>query len=252
MCRTILAPLVCALAVLVLVGGPYAIANLFHSFAGPRYTPDHAEALPSGYRVTVTFHSLTVHDTRDGFWRGDGEYDVVAYVQGVKVSLTDASVGEGFCAGWGCPPMMDADEDERFVFTTGTRVTIDLPQTHPLSVFTVGVELDGCGRSAFPEIGIARVQDGVSLVEIFRNPVLDWYHAVEDFQSFAVSWVGCNRSTYYAFGGNDVLGSINKFYEPPGYGAGQHVDVVSYGDFTLVYTITVAPLPGAVILNPNP
>jgi hypothetical protein len=90
------------------------------------------------------------------------------------------------------------------------------------------------------------------LVEIFRNPVLDWYHAVEDFQSFAVSWVGCNRSTYYAFGGNDVLGSINKFYEPPGYGAGQHVDVVSYGDFTLVYTITVAPLPGAVILNPNP
>jgi len=34
------------------------------------------------------FDSLTVVDSRDGIFSGTGEYDVVAYVQGVKVRLT--------------------------------------------------------------------------------------------------------------------------------------------------------------------
>ena len=48
---------------------------------------------------------------------------------------------------------------------------------------------------------------------------------------------------------NEVLGTITKFYFPPGssyepigYGAGAHTDVVSEtGDFKLGYTITVTP-----------
>jgi hypothetical protein len=48
---------------------------------------------------------------------------------------------------------------------------------------------------------------------------------------------------------NEVLGTITKFYNPPGssyepigYGAGAHTDVVSdTGDFILRYTISVTP-----------
>ena len=139
--------------------------------------------------------------------------------------------------------MMDADEEENFIFTPGTRITLDLSATHPLSIFTVGAEIDGCGRRAFPDIGIVRLTGDLTLEQFFQNPSLNWFHAVEEFQGFADDWINC----YALSGWNDVLGSINKFYEPPGYGAGQHVDVVSNGDFTLRYTIGVQPLAGGVL-----
>jgi hypothetical protein len=49
------------------------------------------------------------------------------------------------------------------------------------------------------------------------------------------------------YGGSEVLGNIVKFYNPPGqsyepigYGAGVHTNVVSSkGDYTLRYTIAV-------------
>ena len=56
----------------------------------------------------------------------------------------------------------------------------------------------------------------------------------------------------FVFGSyNDRLGNLIKFYEPPGqsyepigWGAGAHTNVVSdTGDFTLRYTITVTPPP---------
>lgn len=236
------ATLVAAAGGIVLVAAPYAISYLRHSEPAAPYGPDGTHLPLGGYRITVVFDSLTVHNTRDGFFRGDGEYHVAAYVQGVKVPLTEASVGEGICAGWGCPPMMDADEGDTFTFTKGTQVTVNLPKTHPLSIFTAGVELDGCGRSAFPEVNVARVQDDLTLADVFKNPQLDWYHAVESFQSFAAYWMDCFAVT----GSLDVLGSINKFYNPPLYGAGQHADLVRNGDFTLRYTITVTEA-GAVV-----
>ena len=41
--------------------------------------------------MTVKFDSITVNDDHEGALSGDAEYDLTAYVQGVKVGLTDKS-----------------------------------------------------------------------------------------------------------------------------------------------------------------
>ena len=44
------------------------------------------------YKVTVVFDSITVNNEHEGALSGDAEYDLTAYVQGVKVGLTDKSL----------------------------------------------------------------------------------------------------------------------------------------------------------------
>ena len=68
-----------------------------------------------------------------------------AFVQGNVVDLTDASIpgnpyhypGEIPSAGLG-----DVSEGETVQFLPEARVTVDLPETTPLSIFTLGKELD--------------------------------------------------------------------------------------------------------------
>lgn len=238
-----------AIAVLVIaaaIAAPYAITYYYASRHVPGFLPPIADGI-RGHRVTVRFDSLTVHRTHEGFLSGDAEYDVVAYVQGVKVKLTDLSRSEtsGYCAGWWCGgyPMLDASEAETFTFDPKASVTVDLGETIPLSIFTVGVEVDGCGRRPFPEVTEATLTPpGLTLPEIFKNPALDWYHAVDLFQSFAMYRVMC-----IAVNGNDPLGSINKFYDPPTYSAGAHSDLVSAADFTLQYTINASEIPPVIL-----
>lgn len=228
--------------VLVLVAVPFVISQLFFSKEAVAFSaPDVANP---GFQVTVVFDSLIVHDSREGLFSGDGEYDVVAYVQGVKVPLTAASRTTAFCTGSGCPgdvTMWDAYDEEEFTFVPGTQVTVALETTRPLSLFTAGVEVDGCGRRAFPEVTAVTLSPyGITLAEVFTSPtldLLDWNNAVELFQSFVKY-----RTTCIAANGNDVLGSINRFFKPPTYEAGSHDDRVGNGDFTLRYTINVTDL----------
>ena len=56
---------------------------------------------------------------------------------------------------------------------------------------------------------------------------------VQDRINSAINWVGCKLNS------NDILGVINKAYEPTAYGAGSHVEKSDKGDFTLRYTIIV-------------
>ena len=95
------------------------------------------------YKVKVIFDSMTVHNDHEGTLSGDGEYDIAAYVQGIKVGLTDTS-GPG--AG-----LWDVSSGETVTFDLGTEVTIDIPDIVPLSILTVGSEVDGCDRTVFPE-----------------------------------------------------------------------------------------------------
>jgi len=155
--------------------------------------------------------------------------------------LTEASQSIEVCGGLGGGDltMWEAHDDETFTFVPGTQVTVDLFKTQPLSLFTAGVEVDGYGRRPFPEVTAAILTPpGLKLSEIFQNPALDWFHAVELFQSFV-------RTHCFAVDDNDELGSINKFFDPPGYEASKHVDKVSNGDFVIRYTINVVP--GGVI-----
>jgi hypothetical protein len=188
---------------------------------------------PPPYKIKVTFDSMTVHNDHEGALSGDGEYDIAAYVQGIKVGLTDASgPGDG---------LWDVSNGETVTFDPGTEVTVDIPDNVPLSVLTVGSEVDGCDRTAFPE----SVQEKITEL-IAKTPVgaiigvVELGSSMQDIQNrinSAINWVGCKLNP------NDVLGIINKVYEPTAYGAGSHAEKSDAGDFTLRYTISVTAPP---------
>jgi len=223
--------------------------DLFHVASVGSSAPQLGDSiLTAPYRVKVTFNSITVHNTHDlGFIspQGEGEYDLAAYVQGRKVDLTGASINCLY-AGVDFPPcgLGDSDLRETIYFNKPDQdiraeIIVDIPKTVPLSIFTVGQESDECGRVPFPNYLI-------DLDSVIRNPNLDrasQNQAVIDMQKRLNSY-DCDSILE---NDNEVLGTINKFYEPPGksyepigYGAGDHTNVVSSSrDFTLRYTISV-------------
>ena len=185
---------------------------------------DPGNTAPVGINVVtvVTFNSITVHNKHEGAFSGDGEYALVAYVQGKQVDLTHAS-GPG--AG-----LMDVSNGETLTFKQDNVAITEIPNNIPLSIFTVGHELDACPSSfKFPQ----NIQE---TLPIFFDPQLDWSSEISKFQKYLNYdyWV-CHSAS-----GNDdeILGTIKEFYDPSGYGAGPHVVKSSNGDFTLRYTIS--------------
>lgn len=194
------------------------------------------------YKITVKFDSIKVHNDHEGLFNGDGEYDLVAYVQGTKIGLTDASgPGSG---------LWDVSPGETVIFAPSTQVTLYLPLTTPLSIFTVGAEIDDCGRIEFPD------QDNphlITLLNLFKNPQLNWYDPVVNFQNYVKGFSECPIPHSYYTDVNEILGTITEFYDPPEWGAGTHTNVVSSnGDYSLRYSITVEPPAGGggVITEP--
>jgi hypothetical protein len=208
--------------------------RMFERQLSPDVLKDFSILTPSPpYKIKVTFDSMTVHNDHEGALSGDGEYDIAAYVQGIKVGLTDASgPGDG---------LWDVSSGETVSFDTGTEVTVDISDYVPLSVLTVGSEVDGCDRTSFP----ASIQDPIAEL-IAKTPVgaiigvtqmATTMEGIQDKINSAISWVGCKLNP------NDIVGVINKAYEPTGYGAGPQIEKSDKGDFTLRYTISVtAPL----------
>ena len=199
---------------------------------------------PRIYQVTVIFDSITVHEDHEGLLSGDGEYMLYAFVQGNVVDLTDASIpGDPYHYPGEIPGLGlgDVSEGETVQFVKDTRVTVDLPETTPLSIFTVGKELDGC--DFYQRENPFRLPK--DLIEIFKNPQLDWLTPITQYIKFR------NSDDCISPHDSEVLGNIVKFYNPPGqsyepigYGAGAHTNVVSSkGDYTLRYTIAVTPPP---------
>jgi len=94
---------------------------------------------------------------------------------------------------------------------------------------TVGSEFDGCGRTAFPE----DIQDTIVKILTFGGALRN----VQSYINEGINWVGCKLNP------NDVLGVINKAYDPTADGAGSPSEKSDKGDFTLRYTITVTPPP---------
>ena len=77
---------------------------------------------PLIYKVTVKFDSITVNDDHEGALSGDAEYDLSAYVQGLKIGLTDKSLST-ICVG--CAPshsLYDVSEGDTVGFEPGTEV----------------------------------------------------------------------------------------------------------------------------------
>jgi hypothetical protein len=133
----------------------------------------------------------------------------------------------------------------------GTSVTLQLPRTVPLSIFTAGIEEDDCRRAEFPD-----EKEQIKLMQLMRDERLNWIEPIRQFignvaaidNSGSVG-VGsnnfdpiCGYSDLLA--GSDKLGNIIRFYEPIDYGASDVCtqDKSDSGDYTLCYRIVVSPL----------
>jgi hypothetical protein len=203
---------------------------------------------PVLYEIKVKFDRLDVIDDHDLV--GEGEYDIVAYVQGQKVDLTEASYTRDICAGWGCGPgLLDADDGEQFYFKPGTEITVYLRPSRTLSIFTIGEELDNCDRLLYPRT-LER-----ELFSILSVPDEDyWLRAVREIQRTTIEENPiADVSWWCAHNLNDELGKITGFitvpqliaeanYPPPGDGIAYFTPPSDTGDFTLYTTISIIPV----------
>jgi hypothetical protein len=201
--------------------------------------PQLDSVLNSPYQVKVKFDSITVRSTHDpGFIspQSDGEYDLVVYVQGQKVDLTAASgPGSG---------LWDISMGEMAKFDSNAEITVEIPGSLPLSIFTVGHEIDECNRIPTPK-DIEKL-DGI-LKDTQRDRLLEIGNIQKSLNSY-----DCDSTLE---NDNEVLGLINKLYYPPGqsyepigYGAGAHTNVISSTrDFILRYTISVTAPPDPLV-----
>ena len=220
-----------------------------------------ADILPPAYRVKTTFYNIKVHNDHDGLSRGDGEWDLAAFVQGIKVPLTEKSCRTNYITTAGSVPpcgLGDIEGGTSALFAdlgkpldAGTSVTVDLPRTVPLSIFATGIEEDDCGRAEFPDE--KRQQE---LMLLMRDERLNWIEPIKEFiddvkaiNNLYTVGVGsgnfdpvCGYSDLFA--GSDKLGNVIRFYEPIDYGKsdGCIQDKSDSGDYTLCYRITVTPL----------
>jgi hypothetical protein len=107
----------------------------------------------------------------------------------------------------------------------------------PLSIFIAGVEVDLCGRKD-PDL-LPSSPD--KIVAILKQPEERWAHSIQIYVDSLSFPKGI--TAFCIYNRNDPLGSIVKFYKPPGYGAGSHEEFASNADYILRYTITVIAQP---------
>ena len=219
-----------------------------------------ADIGPPAYRVKTTFYNIKVHNDHDGLARGDGEWDLFAFVQGIRVPLTEKSCRTNYITtGGSVPPCglgsIEGGTTAHFAdlgkpLDSGTSVTVDLPRTVPLSIFTAGIEEDDCGRAEIPD-----EDSQLKLMSLMRDERLNWIEPIRQFignvraiDNLYTVGVGddfdpiCGYSDLFA--GSDKLGNIIRFYEPIDYGKSDACirDKSDSGDYTLCYRITVTAL----------
>jgi hypothetical protein len=166
---------------------------------------------------------------------GGGEWRLSAYVQGHRIDLTRAS-------GANDQGLDSVDDGKTIEFGPAGEMKVDMDGIYPLSIFTVGGELDGClgsgsyaNRSPLPDkIPIEQTFDAGA----YQSPLSNYATAAvkKDISQIAyklfISSVAQNLCTEH-------LGEINDIYNHPYYGFGKHTSLSTSGDFYLAYTISV-------------
>lgn len=208
-------------------------------------------AAPISYNMKIIFNYIDVCEDHENYLpSGDGEWDLIAYVQGKKVDLTAASDNRlwDISSGHDC--------NTRVHFKPGTEVTVEIPpefletprDARPLSIFTVGSEVDGCLKSSLPS-----QLDNVIQILSDKSTTRPYYADAKDKIAKIQSDInaGLNDACLGNVNNkNDILGTISGFYSPPGYEYGLKAgtgrpDVAgpiyhrsSTGDFGLWYSVS--------------
>ena len=111
----------------------------------------------------------------------------------------------------GCDPshsLYDVSEGDTVGFEPGTEVTVEIPDTMPLSIFTVGEEVDRCGRGNHPD---SRYDQ---LITILQKPQDTWFDSVKAIQ-YNINNQGCGFGTNNLLvNDNEVLGYYNQVLFP--------------------------------------
>ena len=234
-------PIMAIIAAIILLI-PISISTLQQQVYAKGITPGNSTINfpPPTYKIKVKFDSIKIQETHDpGILtsQSDGEYDLYAFVQGVPIGLTDRSF-DGICGGSGDPlpcGLGDVSHGETVYFSPLAEITVDIPETLPLSIFTAGVEVDNCGRIFDTQVATDKV------MAILKQPEETWAQSVQVWADGRSYPYGHTATCFLNF--NDPLGSIVKFYKPPAYGAGAHEEFANNADYILRYTITVVPPP---------
>ena len=176
-------------------------------------------SLPQKYNVRVHLDSITIHNDHDGFWRGKGEFENYAFIQGKSIKLN-----------------MHVDSGQTIFFDPNNQFSVSLDDKTPLSIFTAGIEQDDCVKLSGSTLSPYPVPAVLTeLYQNLQNPDLDHLSAVKDAQAQILKH---HLKTFCRY---DKLGTMIEFYDGPSYGAGRHTVKSSSGDFTLRYDIFSSP-----------
>ena len=128
----------------------------------PDLTAPTVTTIPTFFNIKITFKGITIGQDLDPIGAGCGEWDLDVFVQGKLVQLSDASgTPEHPTRLWhvcdGESILSPGDLSTDVYFKPGTEITVDIPvdpggarESQPLSIFTVGVEVDNCGEVTWP------------------------------------------------------------------------------------------------------
>jgi hypothetical protein len=116
------------------------------------------------------------------------------------------------------------------------QIQVEIDKTKPLSIMTVGYELDQCKMPSFPHDIQPRI------IQALSAPSGDPYPALKDIEKELYSSI--NAACTSGQERNDPIGSINRVYMPPSYSSG--INTVASGgyptsDFEVTYNIEPIP-----------
>jgi hypothetical protein len=180
------------------------------------------------YKIKIIFDFILPLEDHESAFSGCGEYDLTAFVQGKRISLTDATdVYVNGQYGGNLWDVCNDDIDRRrpIHFKPGTEVTVEIPMAdtpfdaQPLSIFTVGTEIDGCMRATLPS-NLNEVQQVLAdkgTTRPYYDGVKEKIAKIQSDINSQLPLAGCLGNPSL-INDNDLLGTINEIYYPPGYG----------------------------------
>ena len=191
-----------------------------------------AQELSSMNRHVITLRDIQIRNTHEGAFSGDGEYDLNIYAHGKLFSLTDLSRKAG---GYG---LRDVSKDETVKFPPGSEIVVEVPKDIRFSIFTVGSEDDGCGKTNYtPDI-----QDRILSVFKPITKYNDWSGTISDSVELRKIQTELDRPKECTVNSNDDIDDIVKVFNRDDPGGFHGNFALSSSDFMLRFQYGWSPI----------